>query len=84
MLALSIKRVTKYYGKLCAVKNLNLEIKDGEIFGLLGPNGAGKTTTIKMCVGLLKPTEGNIKIFGRKICDARNIFGYIPDFPFFL
>ncbi len=83
MLALSIKRVTKYYGKLCAVKNLNLEIKDGEIFGLLGPNGAGKTTTIKMCVGLLKPTEGNIKIFGRKICDARNIFGYIPDFPFF-
>jgi len=44
--------LTKYYGKLTAVNQLNLEVKSGELFGFLGPNGAGKTTTIKMMAGI--------------------------------
>ncbi|HBQ26609.1 MAG TPA: ABC transporter, partial [Syntrophomonas sp.] len=49
--------LTKNYGKLTAVNQLNLEVKAGELFGFLGPNGAGKTTTIKMMAGILTPTQ---------------------------
>lgn len=74
-----------YNGKTKAVDNLNLDIRDGEIFGLLGPNGAGKTTTIKMATGIIAPTKGDIKINGISIVKdtvkAKEIFGYVPDSP---
>lgn len=73
-----------------ALKDLNLEVNEGEIFGYLGPNGSGKTTTIKMLLGLLFPTQGTIEIFGnRSISSAavkKNI-GYLPEgayYPDFL
>lgn len=63
---IQIQNVTKEYVKgKKAVDNLNLEIKDGEIFGFLGPNGAGKTTTIKMMTGILTPDVGDIVIDGK-------------------
>lgn len=77
--------LTKKYGSLAAVNNLNLKIKSGEIFGFLGPNGAGKTTTIKLMTGLLKPTAGTVKIMGRDIQEdplgAKKNFGLIPEEP---
>ena len=54
--------ITKKFGKLTAVNNVNLSIKKGELFSILGPNGAGKTTMIKMLCCLLKPTSGTAKI----------------------
>jgi ABC-2 type transport system ATP-binding protein len=78
--------LTKKFGTLTAVDNLNLRIATGEIFGFLGPNGAGKTTTIKMMVGLLKPTVGTVMIGGRDISKeplkVKKIIGYIPDRSF--
>ena len=62
MNAIEIKNLTKKYKDKVAVNNLNLDIKEGEIFSLLGVNGAGKTTTIKMLSGLILPTNGDIKI----------------------
>jgi len=59
--------LTKRFGKLEAVKNLNLELYRGEVFGLLGPNGAGKSTTVGMVLGLIAPTEGSIETFGLKL-----------------
>ena len=59
--------LTKRFGELEAVKNLNLEVHRGEVFGLLGPNGAGKSTTIGMILGLIAPTEGSIEAFGLKL-----------------
>jgi len=56
--------LTKNYGKLTAVENLNISIDEGEVFGLLGPNGAGKTTIIKMLATLLEPTSGTAKVHG--------------------
>ena len=61
---IEIKNLTKKFEKMTAVDNLNLEIKEGEIFGLLGPNGAGKTTTLLMLVTLKPPTSGTATING--------------------
>ena len=61
---LEVRNLTKKYGDLTAVNDVNLAIQKGEIFGLLGPNGAGKTTTISMITGLLKPTSGSIMVDG--------------------
>jgi ABC-type multidrug transport system ATPase subunit len=58
-----IEHLTKKFGKLVAVNDLNLQIHRGEIFGFLGPNGSGKTTTIGMLLGLVKPSAGRIEIF---------------------
>lgn len=64
-----------------AVKDLNLEIRPGEVFGLLGPNGSGKTTTIKMLLGLLYPTRGRISLFGRPPTDVgvKARIGFLPE-----
>ncbi|MBN1513509.1 MAG: ABC transporter ATP-binding protein [Phycisphaerae bacterium] len=67
--------------KVEAVKNLNLEIHRGEVFGLLGPNGSGKSTTIKMLLGLLYPTRGQIAVFGRAPTDVatKARIGFLPE-----
>ena len=83
---IDIKNVSKSYVKgKKSVDALNLEIKDGEIFGFLGPNGAGKTTTIKMITGILNTDEGNILIDGKDIkresIEAKKNLGFVPDTP---
>ena len=67
--------------KVRALKSLDLEIHQGEIFGLLGPNGSGKTTTIKLLLGLLFPTNGQALIFGRDSTDVmkNERIGYLPE-----
>lgn len=67
--------------KVRAVDNLNLEIHQGEVFGLLGPNGSGKTTTIKMLLGLLFPTRGRARVFGKDPSDVevKSRIGYLPE-----
>lgn len=83
---IEIKSLTKIYTHLKAVDNINLEINEGELFSFLGPNGAGKTTLIKMMVGLLNPTAGDVFIDGNSILkesiSAKKLIGYIPDRPF--
>lgn len=64
---LSVKGLRKKIGKREIIKEVNLELKRGEVFGFLGPNGAGKTTTIRMLVGLIKPTSGTIEICGYNV-----------------
>jgi len=61
------EHLTKHYGKLVAVDDLNLEVHRGEVFGFLGPNGAGKSTTMSMILGLIAPTSGNIEVFGLSV-----------------
>lgn len=61
------KNLTKKFRKQTSVSGLELRIEKGQIYGFLGPNGAGKTTTIRMLLGLIKPTEGDIHLFGRDI-----------------
>ena len=61
-----VKNLKKIYGSKEAVKDISFNIKKDEILGLLGPNGSGKTTTIGMLLGLLKPTNGEVLIDGKK------------------
>src|SRR5690606_18840738 len=64
-----------------ALKALDLEVRQGEIFGLLGPNGSGKSTTIKLLLGLLFPTQGEALVFGRDATEVENKqrIGYLPE-----
>ena len=83
---IEIKNVSKSYVKnKKSIDSLNLDIKDGEIFGFLGPNGAGKTTTIRMITGILNPDEGDILIDGNSITtnplEAKKSIGFVPDSP---
>ena len=71
MYVLEVNNVSKSLSKRPIVKNINIQVTEGEIFGFLGPNGAGKTTTIKMVVGLIKPNSGSIKIMGKDIQTER-------------
>ncbi len=72
MFAIKTDKITKTYGDLVAVNNIDLEINKGEIFGLLGPNGAGKTTMIKMLATLLKPTSGSAQVWDHNILNEED------------
>jgi len=82
---IQIRDAVKRYGDKLAVDNLNIEVKDGEIFGFIGPNGAGKTTTIKLITGLLKPDQGTILVNGIDVqkdpIQAKMNMAYVPDNP---
>ncbi len=77
--------LTRRYGELIALSNLNLKIEQGDCFGFIGPNGAGKTTTIKILATLLRPTWGEARIDGMSVGpinarQVRGVIGYVPDY----
>lgn len=78
-----VENLTKYFGDLCAVDQIDLDIQKGEILGLLGPNGAGKTTTLRMLAGFLRPTSGTIRVKDFNIeehsLEIRKLLGYLPE-----
>lgn len=81
--AIEVKNLTKNYGEIIAVDNINFEVREGEIFGFLGPNGAGKTTTIRMLTGLSKPTTGAARVLDcdieSEIVEAKKHIGVVPE-----
>jgi len=99
--AIEIENLTKTYRSLfgirtvTAVDNLTLQVEEGEVFGFLGPNGAGKTTTIKILLGILFPTSGECKLFGKPFTsnsafapetansELKTEIGYLPEGPYF-
>lgn len=88
-LAISTTNLTKTYksrsGHIDVVKDLNLEVEEGEIFGFLGPNGAGKTTTIKILLGIIYATSGDAKVLGKDAGDmeAHRRLSYLPEKPYY-
>src|SRR5664279_5956007 len=81
-LAIRADGLSKRYGTVDALRDLDLEIAPGEVVGYLGPNGAGKTTTIRLLLGLARPTGGRAEIFGldcqRRTVDAHRRLAYVP------
>ncbi len=77
---LECKDLTKRYGKVTALDQVNLKIEGGHIIGLLGPNGSGKTTLIKIINGLLTPTKGEVTVKGNPIgIESKKVISYLPD-----
>jgi ABC-type multidrug transport system ATPase subunit len=70
--------LTKRFGRITAVEDVNLEVKEGDLFGFLGPNGSGKTTTVRMLLGLVYPTSGEMQLLGRAMPrDARAVLPHV-------
>lgn len=85
MNAIEIVNLSKYYGKICALNNMSLDVPEGTIYGLVGPNGSGKTTLIKALVGSLRPNSGYTKVLGldplKDKWELRKQIGYMPQSP---
>lgn len=80
-------KLTKYYGKTLGIVDVDMSVVEGEIFGFIGPNGAGKSTTIRTLLGLIYPTSGSAKIFGKDIIEhgpeIKEEIGYLPSEVFY-
>ena len=87
MPVIETKNLTKYYGKALGIKDVNLQVEEGEIFGFIGPNGAGKSTTIRLLLSLIYPTSGEAKLFGKDAIEfgpeVRKDIGYLPSEIFY-
>jgi ABC-2 type transport system ATP-binding protein len=81
--ALSIRGLSHRFGNRAAVRDLDLTVHEGDVYGFLGPNGAGKTTVIRCVLGLLRPTSGEIRLFGETGTGARRVVGAIVETPAF-
>jgi len=84
-LAVKLETISKSFGTVQAVKNLDLQINAGTVFGFLGPNGSGKSTTMKLIMGLLKADSGKLNVYGIDASsnpwDVKKIVGYVPESP---
>jgi ABC-2 type transport system ATP-binding protein len=82
-LGIEARGVTKHFGRLTAVRDLNLHVPPGTLFGFLGPNGSGKSTTIKLLTGLLAPSTGEMRVAGQAVSpdnvDLRRVIGVLPE-----
>jgi len=83
---IEVERLVKRYGVHRAVDGVSFEARPGEVVGLLGPNGAGKSTTIRAITGLLRPTQGHVRVCGHDVVRAplaaKSSLGYVPDRPY--
>jgi ABC-2 type transport system ATP-binding protein len=87
MSIIEVNHLTKYYGKARGIVDVSFNVEEGEIYGFIGPNGAGKSTTIRLFLGLIFPTSGEAKIFGKDCIkygpEIRQDIGYLPSEVFY-
>lgn len=78
MKAIEVNNVYFKYEEVNILEEINFSVDDRDFVGIIGPNGGGKTTLIKILVGLLKPQQGEVKIFGKPVSKVKNLIGYVP------
>ena len=78
--AIIFEKVSFFYHKRQILEEVNLQVKEGEFASIVGPNGGGKTTLLKLMLGLIKPDEGKITVFGKTPETAREKIGYMPQY----
>jgi len=83
MFAVEVINLVKRFGHVEALKGISFTVEEGEVFGLIGPNGAGKTTTFRILAGLIKPTAGTAKVFGKDVNgeaeEVKRMISYLPE-----
>ena len=80
---ISLKDIWVYFDSVVVLQNINLTVREGEFLGIIGPNGGGKTTLLKVILGLIRPAQGEVKVFGKDPAKARGLIGYVPQYSFF-
>ncbi|BCB82197.1 hypothetical protein Pflav_086070 [Phytohabitans flavus] len=83
MFPVETRELTKRYGQLIAVDRVSLTVRPGEVYGFLGPNGAGKTTTLRMLLGLVRPSAGTVRLFGKDVGQSLGDVGALIEGPAF-
>ena len=83
MKAVDLKDITVRFNETTALKDVSLSIEEGTFLGIIGPNGGGKTTLLKVILGLIKPDEGKVKVFGKKPGESKGEVGYVPQYSNF-
>ncbi len=78
--AIEIENLSVYYGNVCALSDINLTVMEKDFLGIIGPNGGGKSTLIKTVLGLIKPSSGSVKIYGKEPGSEERLLGYVPQF----
>jgi zinc transport system ATP-binding protein len=81
--AIEISNLNVYYGKVCALSDINMKVREGDFVGIIGPNGGGKSTLLKAILGLVPAASGSIKVFGKDIRHSDTVLGYVPQFTTF-
>ena len=77
-LAVELERVSVYLDSKSVLEDINLKVLENDFLGIIGPNGGGKTTLLKVIAGLLKPTTGSVKVYGKPPSKTGNVIGYVP------
>jgi len=80
---IDIQKVSYSYGGPLVLKNVDLQVRDGEFLGLVGPNAGGKSTLLKLVLGEIEPLVGQVRVFGKRPSAARRHIGYVPQYPNF-
>src|SRR5260370_31541067 len=84
---IEVRGLVKRYGEITAVDDVDLTVNPGDVFGYLGPNGAGKTTSLRMMLGLIRPTAGSVRLFGRdpqtSVVALEGVAGFVQAPSFF-
>lgn len=83
MSVIDIRDVSFSYAEAATLSNINLQVEQGEFLGIVGPNAGGKSTLLKLILGLLHPTSGQVRVFGKKPHQIRHNIGYVPQYPAF-
>ncbi len=81
--AIEVENVSVFYNKVCALENINLTIMEKDFIGIIGPNGGGKSTLLKVILGIIKPYQGSVKIYGKSPQNSIVPIGYVPQFSSF-
>jgi zinc transport system ATP-binding protein len=77
-IAVEIEEVSVYFGSKCVLEDINLKVLENDFLGIIGPNGGGKTTLLKVIAGLVKPTKGLVKVYGKPPDKSEKLIGYVP------
>ena len=82
-LALKLENIRVRYGRHDVLRDVSLDVEEGEFLGIIGPNGGGKTTLLKAILGIIKPTSGSVRVFGHPPSKAHHLIGYVPQYSNF-